>query len=369
MPRNKINILSIDGGGIRGIIPATVLVHIEKRIREIEGDDKRIADYVDLVAGTSTGAILGAMLLIPDANGRPKYTAEDALDFYVQYGEQIFNQSVKRRTMFAQLAFGAARYSEKRLESLLKEKVGDCMLSQLLKPCIITSYNMHNAKAVFFNSREQNAEKGDFLLREVLRSTSAAPTYFNPAMLGFHAAKGKPMVNLDGGVFANNPAMCAYAEARATVFPDWKDDKKDNKIFPTARNMLMLSLGTGGGYVDLGNTANAARWKLLSWASKTPDIMMDGALHTVNYQMQKLFESLEGEEVKNYKRVDFPKLKDSDMPPYSTDMADASPDNVAILQRSGALTVQHANMTSNTEHALDTFVDEMIAAFNTDSTQ
>lgn len=133
--------------------------------------------------------------------------------------------------------------------------------------------------------------------------------------------------------------------------------------------MLMLSLGTGGGYVDLGNTANAARWKLLSWASKTPDIMMDGALHTVNYQMQKLFESLEGEEVKNYKRVDFPKLKDSDMPPYSTDMADASPDNVAILQRSGALTVQHANMTSNTEHALDTFVDEMIAAFNTDSTQ
>ncbi|TVR39192.1 MAG: hypothetical protein EA392_07600 [Cryomorphaceae bacterium] len=359
MPRNKINILSIDGGGIRGIIPATVLVHIEKRIREKKGDDKRIADYVDLVAGTSTGAILGAMLLVPDEHGRPKFTAEDALDFYVQYGEEIFNQSKKRGT-FGQLLVGAARYTEKRLESLMVKKLGDCMLSELLKPCIITSYNMYNGTAVFFNSREEKAEKGDFLLREVLRSTSAAPTYFNPAMLGFHVQNGQRMVNLDGGVFANNPAMCAYAEARGTVFPGWQDDLNPNKAFPTARNMQMLSLGTGGGYPDLGSPEKASRWKLLTWAKKTPDIMMDGALNTVNYQVQKLYESLDGVEVKNYKRVDFPRPANGAKPPYNADMADASDKNVKTLQQCGQLTVQHSN--NNAEESLDAFVDKMIVA-------
>jgi len=362
--RNKINILSIDGGGIRGIIPATVLVHIEKRIREKKGDDKRIADYVDLVAGTSTGAILGAMLLVPDANGRPKFTADDALAFYVKYGEEIFNKSIRRKTLTGQMFFGAAKYSERRLESLLKEKLGDCMMSQLLKPCIITAYNMHNGSAVFFNSREKNPEKVDYLLRDVLRSTSAAPTYFNPAMLGFHAERKKHMVNLDGGVFANNPAMCAYAEARGTVFPDWQDDINRNKTYPTARNMHLLSLGTGGGYVDFGKTTDAAKWGLLKWAKKTPDVMMDGALNTVNYQVQKLYESLNEDEVKNYKRVDFPKPENGRIPPYNSDMADASRDNILILQQCGQHTVQQSNAGETPNDSLDAFVDKMLDAFD-----
>lgn len=360
MPRNKINILSIDGGGIRGIIPATVLVHIEKRIREQRGDDKRIADYVDMVAGTSTGAILGAMLLVPDENGRPKFTAEDALNLYVKYGEEIFNQSKKRGTL-GQLFLGAARYSEKRLEDLLEEKLGNCLISELLKPCIITSYNMYNGSAVFFNSREVKKEKGDFLLREVLRSSSAAPTYFNPAMLGFTPPGKNKMVNLDGGVFANNPAMCAYAEARGRGFSDWQDNVNPNKPFPTARNMHLLSLGTGGGYIDLGDTVNAQNWKLLSWAKKTPDIMMDGALNTVNYQMQKLFESLDGDEVRNYKRVDFPKPSNDNKPPYNPDMADASDENIRILKYCGQQTVEHSN--ENPDDTLDAFVDKMLSAF------
>jgi patatin-like phospholipase/acyl hydrolase len=364
MPRNKINILSIDGGGIRGIIPATVLVHIEKRIREIKGDDKRIADYVDMVAGTSTGAILGAMLLVPGENGRPKFTAEEALEFYVKYGEEIFNQS-KIRGMLGQIVFGAAKYSEKRLESLLIEKLGDCMMSDLLKPCIITSYNMYNGSAVFFNSREKKADKETYFLRDVLRSTSAAPTYFNPAFLGFHTGrKADRMVNLDGGVFANNPAMCAYAEARSTIFPLWSDDKSSGKVFPTARNMNMLSLGTGGGYPDLGKTTNAAKWKLLDWARKTPDIMMDGALNTVNYQVQKLYESLEGDEIKNYKRVDYPKPAHIERPPYSSDMSDASPENILILKECGKRTVQQSNHDSTIARTLDDFVDHMLTAFD-----
>ena len=84
----QINILSIDGGGIRGVIPATILKDIDKLIKEKTGDpNKTIADCFDLIAGTSTGGIIAVGLLIPDGNGRAKYLPADLLDFYLKRGE------------------------------------------------------------------------------------------------------------------------------------------------------------------------------------------------------------------------------------------------------------------------------------------
>ncbi|KAF7045085.1 hypothetical protein CFC21_054228 [Triticum aestivum] len=75
-----ITILSIDGGGVRGIIPAIVLAFLEKELQKLDGPDARIADYFDVVAGTSTGGLLTVMLAAPDKDGLPKlkYSAKDA---------------------------------------------------------------------------------------------------------------------------------------------------------------------------------------------------------------------------------------------------------------------------------------------------
>lgn len=359
--RDKVRILSIDGGGIRGVIPAQVLLHMEKRIQEAKGPEARLVDYIDMIVGTSTGAILGALLLVPDENGRPKYTTQDALDFYVKHGETIFNNSIKRKWMLKRL-FKASKFGAKNLEKLFDEKLGSIKLSELLKPCIITSYNLTHRDALFFNSREKNTGAGDFLLKDVLRSTSAAPTYFDPAhIFSIGGTRKGKMVNVDGGVFANNPSMCAYAEGRKTHFPNWQDKEDPNKKFPTAKNMLLLSLGTGGGRPELGYTSDAHKWGMLDWAKKTPEIMMDGGLDMVNHQVALLFDSLGTEnDRKNFKRVDFPKLPEGQKPPYDSDMSNADRKNIEKLVASGLTTVQNANQASASAHTLDHFIDLLI---------
>ena len=361
--RNKIRILSIDGGGIRGIIPAYTLVQVENKLKELSGNpDARIADYFDLFVGTSTGAILASMLLVPDENGRPKFTALDVYDLYMQRGNYIFNQA-KEGGLISRALFSAAQYDESHIEKIFLEKLGDLRLSQLLKPCIIPTYDMVRKSSYFFNSGQACAENADFFLRDVLRSTSAAPTYFTPAIIEStpETHQAISMVNLDGGVFANNPAMCAYAEARKTDFSDWEDENNPSKKYPTARNMMLLSLGTGGGFMELEDPKESPDWNLITWASNVPNIMMDGGLDTVNYQTKMLFSSLDkDEEIKNFKRVDFEKSALDEKPPYAPDMADASVENMQDLASAAAETYARANAEKPHEWTMNTYVQKLV---------
>ncbi|KAM0905186.1 hypothetical protein ACQ4PT_017551 [Festuca glaucescens] len=87
-----VTVLSIDGGGIRGIIPATILAFLEEELKKLDGRDARIADYFDVVAGTSTGGLLTVMLTAPDKNGRPLFDANDLAKFYIDESPKIFPQ-------------------------------------------------------------------------------------------------------------------------------------------------------------------------------------------------------------------------------------------------------------------------------------
>ena len=90
-----MRILSIDGGGIRGILPGMLLVALEKKLQEkAKKPTARIADYFDLVAGTSTGAILCSAYVCPDAPGTPKFSAQEAVNFYLQDGDEIFDVGI-----------------------------------------------------------------------------------------------------------------------------------------------------------------------------------------------------------------------------------------------------------------------------------
>jgi patatin-like phospholipase/acyl hydrolase len=109
--KRKIRILSIDGGGIRGVIPAVVMEYVEEKLIELSGNpDARIADYFDLFVGTSTGGILSCFYLTPDEGGkRPKYRAAQATEFYSLQGYSIFNAS--KRSNWGGLRQTNASYS------------------------------------------------------------------------------------------------------------------------------------------------------------------------------------------------------------------------------------------------------------------
>lgn len=353
MGKKKVRILALDGGGIRGVIPATIMKYVEDELIRISGNENaRIADYFDLIAGTSTGGILTCIYLTPgreDQKASTMYTAGEALDFYVKEGYNIFNGSKLSNWKRVWGLANATQFSPSYLESLFAKRFGDLRMSQLTKPCLITTYDMKTHSSFFFTSDEPDTKQREFFVRDVARSTSAAPTYFPPAMIS-NLITQKGMINIDGGVFANNPAMCAYAEARTTRFPDRGID------FPSADDMLILSIGTGGGGFTLPNLQKSKKWGVISWAKSVPDIMMDGSVDTVAFQMDKIFGTLDKvDDQMCFLRIDVP--KDKDVRKYAADMSDASPENIQLLMEAGQKTLEAARKPSQGhKHTLDSFI-------------
>ncbi len=356
----KVRILCLDGGGIRGIIPATVMQYLEEKLIEFsENNDARIADYFDMIVGTSTGGILACYYLFPNPERHlpntpnSKYTAREALEFYIHKGKFIFDDSKKKSWFGIRQLFNATRFSSDNIESIFNEQFGEVMYNELLQRCIVTAYNLQTQKSIFFNNREkrQKAQVRKFKIKDVARSTSAAPTYFSPAKI-INYANNSEMVNIDGGVFGNNPTMCAYAEARTTYF------ESVAITHPSAKDMMILSIGTGSSNMELKNVSKSGDWGVINWAKSIPDIMMDGGLDTVNYQVNLLFDTLTGEDKKNYKRVDVPESLRNAY--YNSDMSDASKENIDKLQSAGKKTIANANKTKPNEHTLDEFIRKLV---------
>jgi patatin-like phospholipase/acyl hydrolase len=312
-----MKILSIDGGGIRGIIPGQVLVALEQKIQTLTNDNtKRIADVFDLIAGTSTGGILTCLYLCPDGNKRPKFSALDAVNLYLQNGDDIFDVSVfKQITSLGGIT--DEKYNAGALERILHKYFGDLRLSQLLKSCLITSYDINRRAAKFFN-RDDVKEEGqirEFYVRDIARATSAAPTYFEPANITSLANEVFPLI--DGGVFANNPAMCAFVEA-CSADPALK-----------VSDLFILSLGTGSADKPY-HYSEAKNWGKLGWALPILDVLMSGVAETVDYQLKTLFKS--AKRADQYLRVDV----DLNMSPrVDNRMDNASEENMRELEEVG----------------------------------
>ena len=261
-----LKVLSIDGGGIRGVIPATVLAEIETRTQA------RVADLFDLIAGTSTGGII-ALGLVKPAKGdstRPEYAASELAELYEKEGHRIFARSPWHHLVALDNLLGE-KYEAAGVESVLKDYLGDTPLSKALTETLVTSYELETREPWFFARHKARSDPNfDFPMTFVARATSAAPTYFEPEEL----AKTTPHGGLvDGGVFANNPAMCAYVEAK--------------KLHPGADDVLVVSLGTGQHTRPI-HYAEAKDWGLAHWAKPILDVVFDGVSDTVDHQMKVL---------------------------------------------------------------------------------
>lgn len=320
----KIRILSLDGGGIRGIIPGVILSYIEGELQRKTNSDKKIGDFFDFIAGTSTGGILACAYLLPDENGKAKYSAQNALDFYLKDGEAIFNRSFGKKITSV---FGLAdeKFSAAELEKNLNLFFDDALLASLIKPCLITAYEITSRKAYFFNSANAQDPIYNFKVRDVTRATSAAPTYFEPTQI--KSMNGQLFSFIDGGVFANNPALCAYAEARKMHFHQLLNiDNKPNT--PSVKDMMIVSIGTGTVnkpyyFKDFENAGE------LKWLNPIIDILMSGNAETVDYQLMQMYSTLDYIDQSDYFRLE-PALREA-----APDMDLASPKNMENLKQAG----------------------------------
>lgn len=256
-PRERY-ILSIDGGGMRGVIPCYLLSRLDEMLKA-RGDHRPLVDHFDLVSGTSTGGLIALALTIPlqesgfsqETTGRSlvyqtearswiwrilkKPVEEKAIgalpltpsigeiaDLYRANGKRIFP---KRQSKFFGSIF-TDKYDERPLEEFLVEKFLDTPLSRAVVPVLAVSYNIgESARPFVFSSRDSHK----FLYREAGRATSAAPTYFRPATMTDRVT-GEPLMLIDGALAANNPVLYALQEAR--------------KLYPDCTTFHILSLAT-----------------------------------------------------------------------------------------------------------------------------
>jgi uncharacterized protein len=296
-------VLSIDGGGIRGIIPATILSEIEERT------DTRIAHLFDLIAGTSTGGILALGLVrpSPDDAQQPHYRASDLVALYEKEGKRIFDRSLWHRFVALDNLLDE-KYDADGLEDVLKQYFEDVPLSAAITETLVTSYELEKRQPWFFARHKSKDRKGyDFKMRFIARATSAAPTYFTPEELTTTRPHGGLV---DGGVYANNPAMCAYVEAK--------------DIYGTDEEVLLVSLGTGQHTRPI-HYAEAKDWGLAMWAKPILSVVFDGVSDTVDHQMGILCNSRGGDQ--RYYRLQ------TELDVGSDDMDNVTATNLAILKQ------------------------------------
>jgi patatin-like phospholipase/acyl hydrolase len=296
-----VNILAIDGGGIRGLIPAVVLAEIERR------SGRRIADLFDLVAGTSTGGILACALARPGDAGGPAYSAADLVGLYESEGPEIFHRSLLRRVASAEGCVDE-RYDDEGLNAALRRYLGAATLSQALTDLFITAYEVERRTTFLFrSSRAREDATQDFTLVDAARATAAAPTYFEPARVR-DVAGAATWTLIDGGVFATNPAMAAYAELQASGRAGDAD--------------LVVSLGTGAHTRPLPYE-QVRGWGQLEWARPLVDVVFDGVSQAVDVALAQLLPA--GRYVRLQTRLE----------EASDDLDDASDRNLEALRREG----------------------------------
>ncbi|CAN4092743.1 unnamed protein product [Withania somnifera] len=300
-----ITILSIDGGGVRGIIPATILSFLESQLQELDGKDARLADYFDVIAGTSTGGLVTAMLTAPDKNNHPLYAAKDITPFYLEHCPKIFPQ--KNCGWFATIgkmmqALIGPKYDGKYLHEVIKEKLKDTRLSNTITNVVIPTFDIKKLQPTIFSTYEtKRFAHYDAKLSDICISTSAAPTYLPAHYFKVEDDKGNVREHnlIDGGVAANNPGLVAIAEVSKEIL------KNNPDFFPIKPmdygRFLVISIGTGAAKSEKKfNSFMAAKWGIVDWLfhkGSTPlvEVFTQSSADMVDYHNSVVFQALRSE--------------------------------------------------------------------------
>ncbi|RAL45057.1 hypothetical protein DM860_003816 [Cuscuta australis] len=305
-PKGKvITILAIDGGGVRGIIPATILHSLESHLQELEGPNARIADYFDIVAGTSTGSLIAAMLTAPGDDGRPCFTAAEIPPFYKKESPCIFKKPVIHPLATTTTPGFRPKYDGAYLHDKIKSIVRDTKLNHTLTNVVIPAYDVHRLKTVVFSSLQarRDASKNP-KLSDVCISSSAAPIFFPPHSFKLQSSQGIEEFNLvDGGVAANNPVLLAIREAVRAY-----------KVPLQPESFMILSLGTGSCRADhMDRIGDPSSWGAIKWllipqgTPRITDVFMGASDEMVDVYTEMVLEGAACPD--NYLRIQYQGMK------------------------------------------------------------
>lgn len=291
-------ILSIDGGGVRGILPAAILASLEEKA------GKPCHELFDLIAGTSTGGLLALML----AKSNP-LSAAQALEFYYSEAPRVFNDSYLQRRLPVLGALDSLynpKYEDEGRIALVREVVGNQRMADALTDVLLTSYDIQLRMPVFFRRasspfQPRNFRRlgGDIPMADAALATSAAPTYFAPHCLqsptngnAFWAVDSPFYCLIDGAVFANNPSIVAMAQAFSGA--------RNSGIALRRSDILLVSLGTGSATESFA-WESARDWGTMQWIRPIIDITLDGINESTDVVMDALFPEEEREQGNYYR--------------------------------------------------------------------
>lgn len=275
MAEKKFRILALDGGGIRGVISAKILERVQQKVGQ------PLNEYFDLIAGTSTGSILAAGLVLG-------LSPEELIDIYRKRGAEIFKSNLLRKKISYWL--NQSKYSNQGLKQVLQDYFKEITLANLreasntLHPnsnpkarLLILAYSTSQRYTNFFLSPLVDADPWykDAKLWEVCLSSASAPTFFPPYK--FNVSQDLPVglgsdypaeyTFVDGGVAANNPSLGALVHTLGI------EKLEGEKI--KLQDISLLSIGTGRTTESL-EFHQVNGWGALGWASHIPDVFMGG---------------------------------------------------------------------------------------------
>jgi uncharacterized protein len=298
----KYKILSIDGGGVRGIVPAMILAEIERRTQT------QIFSLFDLIAGSSSGGILALGLTKPrldvPKSSAPvaQYSAEELMQIYLEYGAEIFYEPFWEQ-IFGRVEdiFMQPKYTAEGRSEIIHQYFGNTLLEHNLKEVLITSYDLDRRIPIFFTNKPEKQQLESKKFRKLCRgfsladaalATSATPTYFPPYRFA-NANANQAYTFIDGGLVTNNPANLAIVEAQIS-------SRVQQQIL-NLEDILVVSLGSGA-LTSFHPYQEVQKWGQLQWTKPLLNIAIDGGGEVVAGELERLFDAVRQGDRTNYYR-------------------------------------------------------------------
>ncbi|XP_027337143.1 patatin-like protein 2 [Abrus precatorius] len=299
-------LFSIDGGGIKGIIPATVLEHLDEALKA-KDPNTALAYYFDMIAGTSTGGLITALLASQDPKdpNHHGFTPAEIVKFYMDNGPQIFNYSRPGH---------GATFDGEFLHNITREILQDTRLSDTLTHVVIPTFDVKTKKPVIFSNYKVSITNYPSLnakMSDICIGTSAAPQTLPPYQF---ENDGTEFNLIDGGVAAGNPTQSAVSEGiRYNSFGE----------------IHVLSLGTGvTTVIEQYDAEIVGRWSQLDWLYKGPEFLVRASTDMTENYLATVFPS--PQPTKTYLRVE-----EYDLPDFLDKTVNAKKENMDNLEQVG----------------------------------
>ena len=268
----RIQLLSIDGGGVKGVIPLRILMEIAKRTQ------MPVHELFDGFAGTSAGALILNALLIPGEKNGAKYTPEDIWNLIDHDFPLIFKQSFGK-TLKTGYGYFSPLYSSRELERSVQKIFGEASFKDQLRDILCPAFNTRTFEPMIFTRHQAraNMQKSTLKVSDVVLSSCSAPTFFTPFKIDEDHY-------IDGGTFANNPAILAYCQGR--------------ELLGEESDIHLLSIGCGSvNYAQrYRQFIDGGKWQ---WLPRMVEIFLSGTEKVSSHIAKKLLG-------KNYERIEVP---------------------------------------------------------------